>query len=234
MTVLKYAKNFMAMVLIFILCDCEVMGQYTVPKRTYSGCTTHVTTYSSWDSAWTYATTDTNYGGDSSWTDPTNISSSGSSTYAYLNNAKCTDASSTCLAPILYGSISSPAIPSTATISNMEFSFNRRNYIGSSLTFADYDTYEIFVCVGAEETSYASCDTTLRVETAGLRTTWTTSFVTESYSFTPTAYMTTAEINAGINFGTQVQITEGSGSTSFEIQALENDWVVNITYQTCT
>ena len=121
---MKKLRSILSCMLICLFCTCG-SSQYTIPFRTYGGCSAHSATYTSWDNGFSVATSDSNYNGSSSWFNlPGGISATSIGGAASLNPSCANIGSNLCQDPFLYGSIASPGLPAVANITSMTFSFD--------------------------------------------------------------------------------------------------------------
>jgi hypothetical protein len=232
---MKIIKNVSSILCVLLLFAASSFPQYTIPMRTYTQttCPVQQVQFNSWDSAGSIASTDPNYVGNNSWSNPGNISNTGLGSAATIGDVTCANAAPPCVLPIIYGSINSPNLPSSAVIQSIQFSFYR-TLANSTETGMETYTLDVDICAGFQNTPYTSCNVAHQYRISGQRVPWVdTAFEVESYTFAPDALvLTTANINAGINFSLDLN-NLGANVSSFVASAITNQWQLVIYYTNC-
>jgi hypothetical protein len=169
---------------------------------------------------WTGGTFD---GTNTSWENPGNLATTGSTIYANLPNAECD--LSTCYSPMLEGYGFGFSIPSNATIKGVSIAFQR--WQNSTGTVDSASTYNISLCSGS------GCSTVVATK-SGLGTQWqgSASMLTEPYgNSTDTwgATLTPTIINgATFGFGITVAIQTNGG----DYDLYTNSFTMTVYYTT--
>ena len=222
-------EKFIAVVLASLLMPAQ--AQYTVPYRTYHGatgpCTTHTQTVTTWTSAQSITSTDSNYTGDAAWANPGNIGCAPASGSCHASIWTNCATSALCSLPELVGTSAAQfTIPSTASLTSMSFSWTWLDSGNCDLGTSNCDTYTWWVdlCVGA---TWSSCTVSQRI--SGQRTNWFgAGSPTETYTAFSMSGLTPTEINTALNVG--IVIKSDFQNQSHSVTDVAHGWSVTVTY----